>query len=220
MAERCQFARAAVIDPLLPRDTKTWPYIDLSLVTHNSALWLEDLFKSLLEQRFPTERINICVVDNSSTDRTVAILEEILAKSSDRFASCKVLQQANRGFGAGHNLAFAATGSEFLLVVNPDVTFEPGSIAHIVAIAQADEARVACWELRQRPFEHPKIYDPVTGLTNWNSYACALLRRSALDEVGGFDEKIFMYGKMRTVLSSPLGRVSIAILPRRGCQPL
>lgn len=64
----------------------------------------------------------------------------------------------------------------------------------IVATAVNDNGNVAAWEMRQKPYEHPKFYDPVTGLTNWNSHACVLIRRSAFEKVGGYDKNIFMYG--------------------------
>ena len=55
--------------------------------------------------------------------------------------------------------------------------------------------RVAAWEMRQIPYEHPKAYDPVTLDTPWVSGAAMLLRRSAFEDVGGFDPRIFMYGE-------------------------
>src|SRR5262249_41448759 len=40
---------------------------------------------------------------------------------------------------------------------------------------------------------HPKYYDSTTGETSWCSGACCLIRRSALEKVGLYDSKFFMY---------------------------
>src|SRR5439155_10815925 len=46
-------------------------------------------------------------------------------------------------------------------------------------------------EARQIPLQHPESYDETTGDTGWASGACMLQRRSALDEVGGYDDEHF-----------------------------
>ncbi len=65
----------------------------------------------------------------------------------------------------------------------------------LLDLAAADDARVAAWELRQIPYEHPKAYDPASLDVPWVSGAATLFRRSAFDAVGGFDPAIFMYGE-------------------------
>ena len=167
----------------------------MSLVTYDSAKWLEGFFASLLSQDYPLDRIHLLIVDNGSTDGTFASLEALRETHRYRFRDFELSRRPNRGFGAGHNAAIALGNAAFVLVTNVDIAFDPNSLTRVVAIAQADDPETACWELRQRPYEHPKIYDPVTGLTNWNAYACALLRRAAFMQVGGFDERIFMYGE-------------------------
>ena len=61
--------------------------------------------------------------------------------------------------------------------------------------ARTDHPRVAAWELRQIPYEHPKAYDPVTLESPWVSGAATLFRKTAFDSVNGFDPGIFMYGE-------------------------
>ena len=45
------------------------------------------------------------------------------------------------------------------------------------------------------PYEHPKIYDPVTQEAQWSSGAAFAIRCEVYERLGGFDEKIFMYGE-------------------------
>ena len=50
---------------------------------------------------------------------------------------------------------------------------------------------VGATEGRQLPVELPKVYDPVTGETEWASGCCMMIRRSAFEAVGGFDDHFF-----------------------------
>lgn len=171
------------------------PTISISFVTYNSAHWLEGLFSSLLSQDYPLNRINLYFVDNGSGDETVSIIESFKAKHNQKFNSVNLYRQGNLGFGMGHDVAFRASKDEFVLVSNVDLRFHPRTILDAVRAAEVDEADIASWELRQCPYEHPKYYDPVTLETMWSSYACILVRRDAYINVGGFEERIFMYGE-------------------------
>lgn len=171
------------------------PVIDLSIVTCDSARWLPGFFASLLAQDYPLQKIHCVIVDHASSDDSVAIVAAFYAQHASRFAGITRLTQANRGFGAGQNLAMRSSHSVFVLVSNVDLEFERDAIRIAVMQACADSPQVAAWECRQRPYEHPKYYDPVSGDTAWCSHACCLLRRAAVQAVGGYDESIFLYGE-------------------------
>ncbi len=101
--------------------------------------------------------------------------------------------QGNIGFGRGVNALLPHVDAPYALVLNQDAIPEPGSIARLAATAATDGADVAAWEMRQIPYEHPKDYHPVTGDTDWCSGAAVLLRTAALQAMGGFEPRIFMY---------------------------
>lgn len=169
--------------------------LDISLVTYNSARWLPDFFASLLAQDYPHDRIHLRIVDNGSTDTTVSDIEAFRSAEGPRFGHTEVLHRTNLGFGLGHDAAIEGGTAEFVLVANVDLTIEQQTITTLMAAALADDGRTASWEARQKPFEHPKHYDPVTGETNWTSHAFVLIRRSAYRKVGGYEPRIFMYGE-------------------------
>jgi GT2 family glycosyltransferase len=196
IAERCGVTQAkSIIDPLCPPAPLNWPMIDVSVVTYNNRRWIEGFVHSLLEIDYPKERLTIRFVDNSSTDSTLTDLHAIIPTL--RYAGCQVeiLKRKNHGFGSGHNTAIRAGSAPFCLITNIDLTFEVDALCRVVATALADHPHAASWELRQKPYEHPKFYDPITGTTNWNAHACILLRRSSVEAVGGYDETLFMYGE-------------------------
>lgn len=169
--------------------------IDISIVTYNSQKWIDNFFQSLLSQNYPLSLLNLYITDNSSADDTFLKLKEVKEKLSDKFSSVHIFQAENLGFGAGHNNNIKKAHSKFILVTNVDLEFEKDTLTKIVSYAHEDTQDVASWEMRQKPYEHPKYYNPVTLETNWSSSACILFRKSALDEIGGYEEKIFMYGE-------------------------
>ena len=171
--------------------------VDVSVVTYRPDVdLLERLAASIAEQAAGLD-LHLRVVDNSPEPATTARIAALPAlQPGGAFADVDVQRSSsNVGFGRGHNANAARGTAPFLLVLNQDCILEPGVLGPLLTLAAADEARVAAWELRQIPYEHPKAYDPVTLDAPWVSGAAALFRRSAFDAVGGFDPQLFMYGE-------------------------
>ncbi|MBC7005806.1 glycosyltransferase [Photobacterium sp. BZF1] len=171
------------------------PEVAVTVVTYNNGRWLPTFSQSLLAQQYPCHKMHLHFVDNGSTDDTVEKLNAFKSEHQEAFASVSVHQRPNLGFGAGHDYAITQSDTEFVLVTNIDLEFSPQAISNVVNFAVDDSEEVASWELRQKPYEHPKYYDPVTLEAAWSSHACILIRRSAYDAVGGYEHRIFMYGE-------------------------
>lgn len=169
--------------------------LGLSIVTHNSARWLPGFLTSLLEQGFPLSRLNVAVVDHQSQDNSVDLVQAHVAEFGNLYASFTLHLRPNLGFGAGHDYAIRQLSDDFVLITNVDLHLHHDSLIRTQRAAMADRKDVAAWELRQCPYEHPKYYDPVTLEAVWNSHTCVLFRRHAYLEVGGYDDRIFMYGE-------------------------
>ncbi|RQS70139.1 glycosyltransferase [Burkholderia sp. Bp8963] len=101
----------------------------------------------------------------------------------------------NVGFGAAHNATFEMGDAPFFFVLNPDVCLHSTAIFVLTEAIAAARDDVAAWELRQLPYEHPKLYDPVTLRTDWMTGAAVVFRREAYAQAGGFEPRIFMYGE-------------------------
>lgn len=192
-ARRFDLSNASPADPIHSMDL---PCIDVSVVSFNSAKWIDNFMASLISQHYPVEKIHLVVVDHGSTDSTLNQLKEWKTRNGATFARFEIIEQPNLGFGAGHHRAISTGHSDYCLVTNLDLEFPAASIVTVVKAALSDKtSQVASWELRQIPYEHPKYYDPVTLETNWSSHACILMLRSAYEAVGGYDDRIFMYAE-------------------------
>jgi GT2 family glycosyltransferase len=165
------------------------------MVSFNSEKWLDGFFQSLMSQLYPLKLISVYVVDNGSNDGTLALLEKWQRKLHGCECKFEFCTQGNLGYGSGQNKAISMGDSKFVLIANPDIEFDRCTLQEVIKCANADDHSTATWELRQKPYEHPKHYDPVSLETNWSSHACVLVRRSAWQSLGGYDESFFMYAE-------------------------
>ncbi len=170
--------------------------VDLSVVTYRPETELLASLLASLAEAASKLRLHLFVEDNSPEADETESIRAMPELAVGAFATVDVHRSGeNLGFGRGHNANARRGKSPFLLVINQDCIVEPGALERLVETAAKDEAKVAAWEMRQIPYEHPKAYDPATLDAPWVSGAATLFRREAYESVGGFDEAIFMYGE-------------------------
>jgi GT2 family glycosyltransferase len=187
------------------------PEVTAIIVNHNGAGFVEEAVASLLAQR--DVRLEVVVVDNASQDGSDVALER-------RFGDAIRLLRAgaNLGFGGGNNLGIRGSQTPWVVLLNSDAVAEPGLVAELVRVAAAD-ARIGMVAPKVLSHERPELIDTVghllapdglnrgrgRGETDAGRYdacetalfpsgAAALYRRAMLDEIGLFDEVLFLYG--------------------------
>lgn len=105
--------------------------VSVCIVTYNSDSDIGDCLQAVRRQSFPLA--SIVIVDNASTDGT----RDVLARIGDDVRI--ILNERNNGFAGGQNQAIAASApSDYVLVLNPDVSLDPDYIAEIVAVMERD----------------------------------------------------------------------------------
>jgi GT2 family glycosyltransferase len=130
----------------------------VGIVTHNSAPYLESCLFSLKQQTHPNLRI--CLWDNASSDQTVEIVAEYAG-----FFHATHFSNSNLGFCAGHNRIIASEPSDYVLVLNPDVTLDARYVEILVhALNQDASAGSATGKLWRRWSPPEKKIIDTTGI--------------------------------------------------------
>jgi N-acetylglucosaminyl-diphospho-decaprenol L-rhamnosyltransferase len=186
------------------------------VVTYNAAPWIERSLDSLRGNAG-----EVIVVDNGSTDETLEIVRE-------KFSETRLLEQENRGFGAGNNAGMRVASGRYFLLLNPDAWLTDGALEKLVAFAdEHPEAAVVGprllnpdgslqrsvrgyptpWRIATEYFFLRKLAPRSRALNSlfgagfdhesvrevdYLFGACLLVRREAVDSVGGFDEDFFL----------------------------
>ena len=172
------------------------PRIAIIIVTYNSASTIKRALDSALKLHYPLNLIEIIVVDNSSTDDIEQVINHFKQETGGKFDTQFIKNISNFGFGKGSNIGacHASVDVQFLFFLNPDCQLYEDTLDYLIPLAVSSiNQGFRLWECRQLPYEHPKYYNPVTLETTWSSAACVLIERTAFENIGGFDEKIFLY---------------------------
>ena len=145
-------------------------------------------------------RFKLIICDNSCNNNVHKKISDLVAHNIASDIAYEVLKsESNVGFGRGVNSAAKRGGSAWLLLINQDAVLEDDCIEvlgqEVERIRLSRGTKIAAIECRQIPYEHPKIYNPVTLGVNWISGAACLIRRDAFELVRGFDPNIFMYAE-------------------------
>jgi len=189
------------------------PTVSVCIVTYNSVREIGDCLQAVRRQSFPLA--SVVVIDNASTDGT----RDALARFGDEIRI--ILNERNNGFAGGQNQAIAASApSDYVLVLNPDVSLNPDYVAEIVAAMERDPRIGSATGMLVRA-DRPEIMDSA-GLTlrpdrnavdlaagepvaDWTSPreifgvsgAAAMYRRAMIEDVSDngqfFDEDFFAY---------------------------
>lgn len=171
------------------------PRIDISVVLYRSARWIDSFVQSVVALDYPQQNLRLLIRDHSPDEDSRAAFDAACTRHALNLAEVVYTRAENLGFGSGHNANLKLSTADYFLVCNVDGRFERDSLIESTRAIAASDQRVAAWEFRQTPYEHPKHYDPVTMQVSWVSGACVLFRSERLRAVGGFDDAIFMYGE-------------------------
>lgn len=185
------------------------PTISISIVSHMQASLLRGLLNDLEEY---------CKPHSFEVLLTLNIPEELFFDvQAYSFPVIVIANREPKGFGANHNQAFRRSSGTYYCVLNPDVRLSEDVFVDLLASLNEEKVGVAApvvlgasgeMEDSARRFPSPlKIFCKLLGRCRGSDYAVTnksiypdwvagmfmIFRRDVFEEIGGFDERYFLY---------------------------
>jgi len=178
------------------------PLVTAIVATYNRANLVGRAIESILAQTY--RNIEVIVVDDGSTDNT----QQVLGKFGDQV---RVITQANAGPGAARNRGIAKAQGEIVAFLDSDDQWMPRKIERQVSALQKAGKRAPCCicnaELRfsngsRLTCFRNALLNPTEDEGLWSNATEVLadrfvlfnqmvaVRRSAFEEIGGFNEEL------------------------------
>jgi hypothetical protein len=205
---------------------KHWPItVSVVIVNWNARDYLVRCLRSLVRDGSRHHPLEIIVVDNASSDGSVAAVES-------EFPQVRLIRNAeNLGFARANNIGVAHSTGQYLCFVNSDVEVHAGCIDHLVRYCERHRRvgmagplilgsdgllQRSCrgfpgvWNMLCRALALDVIFPRVKAfsgysLRHWPQLSqrpvdiltgCFwMVRRSAMERVGLLDEDFFIYGE-------------------------
>ncbi len=113
------------------------PDLSICIVSLDTCGLLRDCLASLY-QNTPQVSFEVIVVDNHSSDATLAMLH-------DEFPKVRVIElERNQGYTHPMNLGLKAGQGRYLMQLNPDTLIQPGMLENLLAFMEAHPAVGIC----------------------------------------------------------------------------
>jgi len=164
-------------------------------------------------------KYEIIIIDNASSDDSVREIQKLKSKKNVKFTI--IQNKSNLGFARANNIGIKAAEGDYILLLNSDVVVLDDAIEKLYRHFTNHQDQIDFLggklfnqDMTPQPscgpfysllmiFAHLFLRGDYWGLTryspsrkkevDWISGACILTKKSSLQKLGGFDEKIFMY---------------------------
>ncbi len=175
----------------------TPPIVSICIPAYNAERFIAATLESALAQDYP--HLEIIVSDDCSTDRTLEIIY-----SYEKHGVRVLRQEKNLGMTANMNAVIRASSGKYICKLDADDLLEPAYVSQMVGVMEAHPritfSHCACRLIDvddnfigyERSIHGSFIRDGLEDFPRWVIYHRAvnivMLRRSAFDAVGGYDE--------------------------------
>lgn len=188
-----------------------YPTVTVIVLNYNGLTHLKDCFSSLTKIEYPSDRLELMLVDNASKDGSIEYIQS-------HYPQVRIVSnEQNLGFGSGNNVGAQVATSQYVVFLNNDMWVDPQLVQGLVKAIQS-EPDVACagakilnWDGTRFDFAgsacHFAGYAYQEGMDKPYTpeqfsdikpilFACGgamMIDRQVFLEVGGFDGDYFIY---------------------------
>ncbi len=116
----------------IPPQPIIWPSLTIVLPLWNEEIVLLKKLEDLEEQQYPSDKIELLVIDSNSTDSTLSILDEWQLNRKSKFKVSVVKMNERKGKSAAINLILQQEiYSDALVITDADALLAPNSLKRI-----------------------------------------------------------------------------------------
>lgn len=120
------------------------PLISIIIPVYNLENYIERTLRSILHQSVPQDAIEVIVINDGSTDRSLQQINTIAATDS----RVRVFSRENGGQAAARNQGIRLAESPYLMFVDGDDWLEPDVLALLLPYCEQKTARIIGYETR------------------------------------------------------------------------
>jgi len=193
------------------------PTLSFVILTYNSSKYIRNLLNSLFVKfgsQLKDGEYEIIVVDNNSTDTTLAIVEKNFDKKVNLLKNTE-----NSGFAKGINIGSKTAKGSCVLFINPDAEVIDGEVSSLLSVFNMHEkagvvgGRILNWqgkdELSAGKFYtlintfllslgleevlHVRFSPKKIQKVDFVSGGFMMVKKDVFEKFGGLDENLFMY---------------------------
>ena len=164
--------------------------VSIIVASYNSQDTIEECLKSILAQNYPKDAFEVIVMDGESKDNTVKIAQQFPIKVLSIRLNCP----------AAYNYAMKIVAYPILGFIDADAKVEPDWLKKVTPhLAESEVAGVSgsieTWNIdnpwaRSIGYELKNRYRRIGKYTGRIATMNLLLKKSVIEEVGGWDEKL------------------------------
>lgn len=192
-----------------PPALKRYPMISIMVPAHNEGVVIVQTVKALLRFDYPKDCYEIIVINDNSSDNSAQLLAKLQTDNQDRNLTIINTDKVTGGKGKSNalNIGFAQCHGEYIVIYDADNTPEAQALRILVSEIEHDSrlgAVIGKFRTRNRNASLLTRFVNVETLTfqwmsqagRWNMFKLCtipgtnfIIRRSILDEIGGWDVK-------------------------------
>ena len=138
--------------------------------------------------------LDLVVVEDCSTNDSLAVAEEWMRSHQSRFNSISLVQHSNnRGLSAARNTAISVSSTPYIFVLDADNMLYPRCVDRCIAALEADAQAAVAYPIIEKCGVTAELIGNVVWIRDrFKRVNCvdamSLIRREALAEVGGYSE--------------------------------
>ena len=185
------------------------PTVSVIIVNYNGLQYLNECFSSLSEMDTRGAKVELIMIDNGSSDNSVAFVKE-------QFPAVNVVEQSENHFGKAVNLGIEKSTANFVVLLNNDTAVDANWLNGLIRMFDKDSrigavqskvmfadrktinsagvrevedfyfSDIGFGEMDVGQYEKPVERDYFTG-------GSVMISRDCLDDVGRFDEDYIMF---------------------------